>query len=194
LNEVQLKKRYIFAVSTIALIAAGVWMSGGAHGPYAMMSDHHNGGQGHDEVRMPMLNGRDTTPEEVEELRALFTEHKSLSRSVENLPNGIRTVTETDDPELVEALFSHAVGMIARVDESRDPLVPIQSPTLDYLFAHPERINTEIEPTDNGLIVTQTSDDPQMVQALQTHAAEVSDLAARGMQSVHESMMGRHSN
>ena len=94
----------------------------------------------------------------------------------------------------MEALFNHAAGMIARVDESRDPQIPIQSPTLDYLFAHPDRITTDIEPTDNGLIVIQTSDDPKMVEALQTHAAEVSDLAARGMQSVHEAMSQRHHN
>ena len=188
-----MKKRYILCGFTV-VAAAGILMWGGAVAQHGMMSGHHNGGQGHDEVRMPMLNGEDTTPEEVEELRALFTEHTSLERTVENLPNGIRTVTETDDPELLEALFNHAVGMIARVDESRNPHIPIQSPTLDYLFDHPERITTDIEPTDNGLIVTQTSDDPKMVEALQTHAAEVSDLAARGMASVHDAMMKRHSN
>jgi hypothetical protein len=29
-----------------------------------------------------------------------------------------------------------------------------------------------------------------LVQALHTHAAEVSDMAARGMEAVHERMMG----
>ncbi|SFR36038.1 hypothetical protein [Litoreibacter janthinus] len=186
-------KRVVIVIISLGVIAAAAWNWGGAIAQHGMMSGHHGGNaQTHDEVRMPMLNGRDTTPEEVEDLRALFTEHRALTRSVTNLPNGIRTLTETKDPALLEALFNHAVGMIDRVDSQRDPQVPIQSPTLDYLFAHPDRISTEIEPTDFGLIVTQTSDDPKMVEALQTHAAEVSDLAARGMQSVHESMMGRH--
>jgi hypothetical protein len=33
-----------------------------------------------------------------------------------------------------------------------------------------------------------------VVKLLQTHAAEVSDLAARGMAAVHENMQGRHHN
>ena len=37
----------------------------------------------------------------------------------------------------------------------------------------------------------QTADDPEIVTALQTHAAEVSDMADRGMQAVHEMMMER---
>lgn len=45
--------------------------------------------------------------------------------------------------------------------------------------------------TATGIAVVQTSDDPDVVIALQTHAAEVSNLAARGMQSAHEAMQGR---
>ena len=43
--------------------------------------------------------------------------------------------------------------------------------------------------TDEGIVVVQTSDDPELVEALQVHAAEVSDMADRGMQAVHERMM-----
>ena len=35
------------------------------------------------------------------------------------------------------------------------------------------------------------NEDREVVAALQTHAAEVSDLAARGMQAAHEAMMAR---
>jgi hypothetical protein len=42
---------------------------------------------------------------------------------------------------------------------------------------------------DEGLIVVQTSENPQIVEALQVHAAEVSAMADRGMQAVHEMMM-----
>jgi hypothetical protein len=42
---------------------------------------------------------------------------------------------------------------------------------------------------DEGLVVIQTSEDPQIVKALQTHAAEVTEMAERGMQAVHEMMM-----
>ena len=48
--------------------------------------------------------------------------------------------------------------------------------------------------TDEGIVVVQTSDDPEMVEALHTHAAEVSAMADRGMQAVHEMMMQRAAN
>lgn len=45
---------------------------------------------------------------------------------------------------------------------------------------------------ENGVIVTQTSDNGDVVAALQKRASEVSDLAARGMVAVHEQMMKAH--
>ena len=44
----------------------------------------------HDEANMPMLNGVDTTESEVSELKALFQNHKNITRSVELLPNGVK--------------------------------------------------------------------------------------------------------
>ena len=62
----------------------------------------------------------------------------------------------------------------------------IQSPTLDAIFEVYDRIDTEIELTDTGIAVIQTSDNPDVVSLLQTHAAEVSDMSDRGMVAVHE--------
>lgn len=190
-----MKKTILTALpmAAIAFAFGTYWVSaqstGGMHGMMHGMFGGMMGG--HDEANMPMLNGKDTSPEEVADLRMLFTDHTEISRSVTNLPNGIRTITETENDALRAALVSHVVGMIDRVDQERDPQIPIQSPTLDLLFRRPELIVTTIEPTDLGVAVVQTSDDPEMVAALQTHAAEVSDLAARGMESVHEAMMKR---
>ncbi len=154
-----------------------------------MMHGHGADGTGHDEVTMPGLRGLNATPEESAELATMFRNFPTFTREVTNLPDGIRTVTRSSDPEVMDVLISHVTGMIARVEAGDDPKVFIQSPTLDIFFARPEAIDTQIEVTDAGITVTQTSDDPQMVAALHTHAAEVSDMAARGMQAVHERMM-----
>ncbi|MCC1480596.1 hypothetical protein J1C52_02960 [Roseibaca sp. Y0-43] len=146
-------------------------------------------GHMHDEATMPGLRGLDATAQESAEMAIMFRNFQTLEREVTHLPNGIRTVTRATDPDVMAALVSHVTGMIARVEEGRDPQVFIQSPTLDIFFARPEAISTEIELTDAGIVVTQTSDDPEMVAALHTHADEVSDMAARGMQAVHEKMM-----
>lgn len=103
-------------------------------------------------------------------------------------------MTFSDRPEVMDVLVSHVVGMAARVEEGRDPKVIIQSPTLDIFFARHDRIETEIGVTEAGIVVTQTSSDPEVVAALHTHAAEVSDMADRGMQAVHEMMMKRAAN
>lgn len=48
----------------------------------------------HDEVNMPGLQGEDITDQEVNDLKQLFQKHNEISRIVENIPNGIITVTE----------------------------------------------------------------------------------------------------
>lgn len=155
------------------------------------MHMHGADGMGHDMVNMPGLRGLDATPRESFELEVMFRNFPGLNREVELLEDGIRTYTWSDDPELAAVLVSHVAGMTARVSEGRDPQVFIQSPTLDILFARGDTIATEIETTDTGVWVTQTSSDPEVVAALQTHAGEVSDMAARGMMAVHEMMMKR---
>ncbi|GAB4262846.1 MAG: hypothetical protein Kow0013_08800 [Pararhodobacter sp.] len=180
-----MRKPLLLAPVFLALMAVGAAAQMNGHG----QPGHGHGHTDHDEVTMPGLRGENVTERESAEMQVMFRNFTTLTRSVENLPNGIRTVTSASDPAVMEALVSHVTGMIGRVQAGDDPRVFIQSPTLDIFFDRPEAIETEIEITDAGIVVVQTSDDPEIVAALHTHAAEVSDMAARGMQSVHERMM-----
>lgn len=182
-----------------ALVALGLGALVGAAPLYAQMAGHgggaaHHGadGTGHDEVTMPGLRGLDVTPEESAEMAVMFRNFPVIDRTVTLLPDGIRTETFTADDDVRGALISHVTGMLTRVEEGRDPKVLIQSPTLDILFERRDTITTEIDVTDTGIVVIQTSTDPEVVTALQVHADEVTDMANRGMQSVHERMMGKH--
>ncbi len=175
----------------------------GAPGPgHAQMRGHAAGGMhmhgadgsGHDEMTMPGLRGANATPEESAELAVMFRGFESITREVEILPDGIRTVTRSSDPEVMAVLVSHVVGMIDRVERADDPEIFIQSPTLDIIFERGAAIDTKVEVTDGGVVVEQVSDDPEVVEALHVHAAEVSDMADRGMQAVHEMMMRRGGN
>lgn len=172
---------YLFATSG-SVMAQMHSIGQGMHG-------HGADGTGHDEATMPGLRSVDTSPEETAEMAKMFQNFQTISRAVTNLPNGIHTITNSTDEEVMAALVSHVTGMIQRVEDGRDPKVFIQSPTLDIFFQRGEGIETEIEITDEGIVVIQTSDDPDLVTALQTHAAEVTDMADRGMASVHERMM-----
>ena len=176
-----------------AVVLAGAVGAGGMYfamsGDHGMM-DHHGGGiMQHDETNMPGLQGENATPEESADLAVLLNNFDTITREVENLPNGIRTVTRSSDADVMDALVNHSVGMIDRVGQLDDPKILIQSPTLYIFFLQGEDIVSEVSIEDEGLIVVQTSENPQIVEALQVHAAEVSAMADRGMQAVHEMMM-----
>ncbi|MGB5559351.1 MAG: hypothetical protein WBN04_15235 [Paracoccaceae bacterium] len=187
----------VAVVSVLGLVGFGHW---GAlaqmqnHGVGQGMHGHGAHGTGHDEVNMPGLRGLNASSAESTELAVMFQGFQTLSREVANLPNGIRTVTRSSDEAVMDVLVSHVVGMIGRVERGDDPQIMIQSPTLDIFFMRGSAIVTEIDVTDKGIVVVQTSDDPEMVTALQVHAAEVSDMADRGMLAVHEMMMQRAGN
>lgn len=151
-------------------------------------------GDGHDTVRMPGLRGANATAGESAELAVMFRGFRTMTRDVERLPNGIRTVTRSSDPLVMDALVSHTVGMIDRVGQKDDPQIMIQSPTLDIFFARGDQIKSEVEVTEAGLVVVQTSEDPAIVEALHIHADEVTAMVERGMHAVHEMMMQRAGN
>jgi len=157
---------------------------------------HHHGadGTGHDEVNMPGLLGENASTRESAEIETLFRAFDTITREVENLPNGIKTITRSSDDAVMGALVSHSMGMIERVEELDDPKIRIQSPTLDIFFMRGEEIKSTIDVTDEGLVIVQTAEDPELIKALQTHAAEVTAMADRGMQAVHEMMMERGSS
>lgn len=167
-------------------VAAQGMMPGMGPGAGPMAGMHQ-----HDMRGMPGLQGRDTTPEEVDEMRRMFHHFPAITRSVTKLPDGVRTETGSADPYVRAAVVSHVVGMVTRVIEGRDPEVIIQSPTLDILFARRDAIDTEMIPTETGIVVIQTSADPEVAAALQRHAQEVSEMAARGMAAVHDRMMAQ---
>lgn len=169
-------------------------MSGQSHGSQTHGHGHGADGTGHDMANMPGLQGENATPEESAEIALLFRSFRAIERRVENLPNGIRTVTYSSDPKVMDTLISHVSVMVNRVEEADDPKIRIQSPTLDIMFDRPEAITTEIDVTDEGLVVVQTSDDPEVVEALQIHAVEVTAMVDRGMHAVHEMMMKRAGN
>ena len=91
-------------------------------------------------------------------------------------------------------LVSHIAGMVDRVERGDDPKIFIQSRTLDVLFANGAEMESLIEVTEEGIVVVRTSADPDVVAALHVHAAEVSDMADRGMQAVHDAVARRVDN
>jgi hypothetical protein len=118
-------------------------------------------------------------------VHAMIFNHDKIKRTVTKLPDGIRTVTESDDPEIAQAIQAHVASMERRLGDGRE--FNLFSPTLPVLFASRNKIKTNVETTANGSVVTQTSDDDKVVVALQAHAEEVSELARDGMAAMMRS-------
>jgi hypothetical protein len=119
----------------------------------------------------------------------LLTNHATIRRTVTNLPNGIRTVTESDDPQVAQTIKAHVASMSQRLKDGRE--FNIFSPTLPVLFENRDKIESVVEVTEKGTIVTRTSSDAKVVAALQGHAAEVNELVQEGMVAMRRGMMSR---
>jgi hypothetical protein len=112
--------------------------------------------------------------------------HRSITRSVTNLADGIRTLTESSDPVVAAALMAHVGSMMQRLEGGRE--FNLFSSTIPVLFANRDRIVTRFEMTPRGASVVQTSTDPKVVAALQAHAGEVSELATEGPVAMQRNM------
>jgi hypothetical protein len=119
----------------------------------------------------------------------LVMDHDRIKRTVTNLSNGVRTVTESDDPRVAALIKDHVATTVQRVAKGDDPGLPMETPALHAIFGKNDRIRTTTETTAKGVVVVQTSDDSAAVAALQKHAAEVSGLVEGGMTALHASMM-----
>lgn len=170
----------VTATFTAAAWAAPVMAQGG------MMGRGMGGGMGG-----MMGRGDSTNAAVMRVVHELVMNHDKLRRTVTNLPNGIRTVTESDDSTMAAMIKTHVATTGEFVTKAYDPNLPMASPALHGVLQNGARITRRTEITAKGVILVETSDDPATVRLLQTHAAEVTDLVKRGREAMHEAMMKR---
>jgi hypothetical protein len=174
-------------------------MGDGPMGPGMMMHGMHPGvGDGSSgPMRGPMAGGMQHADaafgDDMQLVHAMIFNHDKIKRTVANLPDGIRTSTESEDPQVAQAIKAHVASMEKRLGDGKE--FNLFSPTIPLLFENREKIKTVVATTEKGSLVTQTSSDPKVVAALQAHAAEVSELARDGMvammRAARASMMSR---
>ncbi|MDP3083568.1 MAG: hypothetical protein Q8N44_07745 [Rubrivivax sp.] len=119
-------------------------------------------------------------------VHALLMQHEKIERTVTQLPNGIQTVTESNDPQVAQSIKAHVASMSKRLSDGRE--FNLFSDTIPVLFANKDRIESTVEFTGRGAIARRTSTDGAVVAALQAHAKEVSALAQGGMAEFHRNM------
>ena len=194
--------QFVIAVAAIAVFAASAVMAqqSAPRGPGAGM--HNHGSAGHEAMmrqgmgggmgRGPvgMLTARDAnSATDMGVTMNLVHDNTRIRRTVTRLPDGIRTVTESDDPKTARDIKAHVASMSGRLDEGKE--FNIFSTTLPVIFDNEKNIKSNIEFTAKGAIVTRTSPDPNVVAALQAHADEVTELVKEGPVAFHRGIDAR---
>ncbi len=117
----------------------------------------------------------------------LFDRHTEIRRTVEQVPGGIKTVTESDDPALAARLQAHVASMYGHLRQGQ--VVRCMSTSLPALFRDAGNYQRRLTLTAKGVAATETSSDPQLVQAIRAHAHEVSGFVQEGMPAMMRGMM-----
>lgn len=137
------------------------------------------GGPGRGPGRGRGGHGQDAAHErDHQDFRFLLENHQKIKRSVQELPDGVKTVTESKDPVVADKIKTHVYWMKVRI-EKRQP-IRMRDPLFAELFKHTDQIKMSYEKTPNGVRVTETSDNPYVAQLIKAHAKVVSQFVARG--------------
>jgi len=113
----------------------------------------------------------------------LFAHRSEIRRTVVQIPGGVRTTTEADDPVVAAQLQEHVRAMYARLEDGRP--INARDPLFAALFENADKIDVKMEPTAHGLTVTETSKDANVTKLIRRHAEVVGRFIANGM---HEMM------
>lgn len=190
----------IAAAAAAVFAASAAWAQSTPRGPDANLHDH--GSAGHESMmrqgmgpgmgRGPvgMLTTQDTnSAADMGIAMNLVHENTKILRTVTRLPDGIKTVTESDDPKIAQDIKAHVASMSGRLDSGRE--FNIFSTTLPVIFDNAKNIKSTVEYTAKGAIVTRTSKDPKVATALQAHASEVTELVKEGPVAFHRGIDAR---
>ena len=140
-------------------------------------------------IAQGMMGGMMGNSSDMNTIHQLFANRNLIHRTVEELPNGIRAVTESDNPDVAALIQSHVPKMYQRVDTGqRFPMIRMV-PTLPTMFDNADRYQRQYELTSKGIIVTETSSDREMVEVIQEHAREVTQFVEEGMSAMRGGMM-----
>src|SRR5579859_5248651 len=118
----------------------------------------------------------------------LFNNHTKVHRQVTVLSDGVRAVTESDDPQFAALIQEHVSDMYARIDRDRPFAYPM-SRTVPALFRNIGRYHRTLEITSKGVAVTETASDGEMIELIKAHAREITGFVDKGMPAMMGDMM-----
>ena len=118
--------------------------------------------------------------EDMRVIHRLLKNHDRIRRHVEDVADGIRARTTSRDGEIAELIRTHVTQMKRRV-ESGDPIRHMD-PVFREIFDHHTEIAIDVEAIPRGVLVVETSANPQVELLIRQHAHRaVSEFVAQGM-------------
>jgi hypothetical protein len=176
--EHQMTRRAAVAVLALGAVAGlGYAMRGalGSPGPIIRLLDDGNGMMG-------------VSATDMSRYMEMFNRHNEITRTVEEIPGGIRTTTQSASPDLAAQLKAHVSSMYSHVEQGAE--VMCMSDSLPTLFRRSDGYRRQLALTSTGVIAEETADDPDLIQAIRAHAQEVSGFVREGMPAMMRGMMG----
>jgi hypothetical protein len=168
--------RTLMAIAVLASAGAVLGAQGAGTG----------GGMGAGGGRMGGMAMDATAQADMQVFHQLVDNRDKITRTVTARPDGIESVTESDDPAIAKLIQTHVEAMAARVKEARP--IHLRDPLFAEVFKHADKIAVKMEPTPHGLKVIETSSDAYVVKLIQAHAEVVSLFLKNG----REEMMKNH--
>lgn len=165
------------AVASALGIATGVLAQSGGpprHGSMCGGAHAMGDGRGHGMMGPGGGHGADMMG-----IHSLFASRDQIRRTVTAIPGGVRATTESDNPAVVTQLREHVQSMYARLKDKRP--INARDPLFAALFENADKIHVKLEDTPKGITVTETSDDPAVVDLVRRHADVVSLFLENGM-------------
>jgi hypothetical protein len=114
----------------------------------------------------------------------LADHRQEIQRTVTELPDGVSTVTESDNPEVSAAIQKHVKAMARRVDQGQP--IRMRDPLFAAIFRLADQIDIAYRETEKGMRVKETSDDPAVVRLIQAHARVVSLFVENGYRELRK--------
>lgn len=110
--------------------------------------------------------------------QSLLSDHDKIRRTVTFRADGIDATTESDEADVSRRIKDHAHRMKVRIDQGAT--VRFWDPVFADLFANHGKIELKVTDTDQGVTISERSEDPATVALLHAHASGVSDFVREG--------------
>jgi hypothetical protein len=111
-------------------------------------------------------------------IQQLFANRDKITRSVKNLPDGVETLTQSNDPRVARLIQVHVAAMKNRLETGRP--VRQRDPLFAALFAHAGDVAMHVENTPGGVHVIEKGRNPLAARLVQAHAQVVSLFLSNG--------------